>query len=394
MAPLFLLVGVLLQALITVDAFFAYCPFMLPSTETPGIILWMTSGQKKENHQKRSKSKSATNANDMALKIGLTVVAPTAKPTKEHISDNGRVTKAKTKKKQKTKGPKDNTTTPMTIAWGPSLENLFWPPQSDQTSNDNNSQLRRIPNRENFPLIHVPEILSGKSLALALAMTKGDSRDLEEMEQHEKLQRGMVHTLRRSLVSQLTNNDLLLEEVLGRVPMEIIDDQKNHPFEDGSVVYYRPGDFYEEHHDSCDYNTAAGKIITVAHVHQSRKRQRAFTVLLYLKTPTGDSRIGGTEFTRLTPLYNTIKETKHRDDKNQTSDHKSNTGLIIKPKAGDALIWPNFDRRGNPCIESLHRALPIGDTGAKHESASGGGSDKIEKIVVNLWFEGFAKTDQ
>jgi hypothetical protein len=64
---------------------------------------------------------------------------------------------------------------------------------------------------------------------------------------------------------------------------------------------------------------------------------------------------------------------------------KQKQGLVVKPQAGDALVWPNFDREGNPYMGSIHSALPLGETGQNIINNNDAG---IGKIVINLWFEG------
>jgi hypothetical protein len=215
--------------------------------------------------------------------------------------------------------------------------------------------------------------------------------DAEEMEQHE-LVGGKVRTLRRSLVSRLDPSGELLKELLSTFPAELVAGaqcgehgragpfRQDHPYEDGSVVYYRTteGDFYDEHHDSFSPGEAL------------RERQRAYTILLYLRTPPGPPSIGGTEFTQLTFTG---------DDEHLTcvENRKEGKGLQMKPQVGDALVWPNFDRDGKPYKDSLHRALPLAtpSIGRKKERspvvhASSVKEDGIGKVVVNLWFEGFS----
>jgi hypothetical protein len=78
---------------------------------------------------------------------------------------------------------------------------------------------------------------------------------------------------------------------------------------------------------------------------------------------------------------------------------KDGRGLLVKPSAGDALVWPNFDRDGKPYKDSLHRALPVAALPTAREEASGSAiqvgnteEDGIGKVVVNLWFEGSTKS--
>ncbi len=71
----------------------------------------------------------------------------------------------------------------------------------------------------------------------------------------------------------------------------------------------------------------------------------------------------------------------------------------MKPRAGDALIRPNFDRDGNPYEDSVHRALPVATLPTARKKSRGSTAqigktedDGIDKVVVNLWFEGFTKS--
>jgi hypothetical protein len=80
---------------------------------------------------------------------------------------------------------------------------------------------------------------------------------------------------------------------------------------------------------------------------------------------------------------------------------KDGRGLVVKPRAGDALVWPNFNRDGKPCKDSVHRAVPVTALPTSHKEASDSGSqvgnaeeDIIGKVVVNLWFEGSTLTDR
>lgn len=300
-------------------------------------------------------------ANEMALKIGLNIVPPKVKITKNRI-DGG--------VKQKKKKVKLATVAPPVISWGSEMERFFWP---NTTPGDENTKAYHIANKESFPLVLIPGALSGEYLAQALALTTNDIRELEELEQHEMISDNKrVHTLRRSLVSQLSTGDELLDGILSQLPTEIEDGL--HPYEDGSVVYYRAGDFYDEHHDSYSPRDESHRLC-----------QRAYTVLLYLRTPPGPPSIGGTEFTRITPLPASESNVK-QDSCIERKEGGSSSGLIVKPSAGDLLIWPNFDRDGYPYKESLHRALPVQVASSANGSVTQ--DSEIAKVVVNLWFEG------
>ena len=82
-----------------------------------------------------------------------------------------------------------------------------------------------------------------------------------------------------------------------------------------------------------------------------RAQQRAYTVLVYLKSPDGPSHCGGTEFTRLTGLGQPGRGGGEEEGaggaEREGRKHKeARKGLVVKPRAGDALIWPNFDIDG------------------------------------------------
>jgi hypothetical protein len=266
-------------------------------------------------------------ADAMALKIGLQLVPKKAAPAPAR-EGNMR------KPKQQLKG------LPI-ISWSPAMDHFFW----------GNPLMKQhiVPNDQSFPLIHLRDVMTttttttppGVSIRSLMHQTNSSA---EELEQHELIQ-GTVHTLRRSLVSQLQSGPLV-NAILEQLPTEL-SSCDDHVYEDGSIVSYRSGDFYDEHHDSY----TPGEPL--------RQKQRAYTILLYMVSPPGPPRVGGTEFTQLT-----------------NGGH--NQPLVVKPRAGDALVWPNFDRQGLPYMDSLHRALPV-------ESNNGG---RVEKVVINMWFQG------
>jgi hypothetical protein len=288
-------------------------------------------------------------ANQMALKIGLRVV-PNNKGLQQHTPAK------KTKQKQELRAP--------IIHWSSQLEDFFWG-QEDGPSNP--SSIRRIENDQAFPLLLVSDILSSDALDRVSSLLSETPN--EEIEQHELVHGNKVSAIRRSLVSQLDPNGELLELLTSSLPDELVCQHQHHPYEDGSVISYRSTeqDFYAEHHDSFDPDETT-----------LRTRQRAYTILVYLQTPPGPESNGGTEFTRLSsPIGG-------------DGDNSSEEGLIVKPQAGNALIWPNFDRHGKPDPNSVHRALPVipGQEGLFDKDAT---TTAIDKIVVNLWFEGHLK---
>ena len=87
---------------------------------------------------------------------------------------------------------------------------------------------------------------------------------------------------------------------------------------------------------------------------------RAFTVLVYLVSPEGDEGDAGSGGTRFLLLL----------------DGERGSPITLRPAAGDALVWPNFDRDGGYSRAPLHEALALG-VGQR-------------KVVANMWFEGRA----
>jgi hypothetical protein len=62
---------------------------------------------------------------------------------------------------------------------------------------------------------------------------------------------------------------------------------------------------------------------------------------------------------------------------------KQKRGFVVKPEAGNTLVWPNFDREGNPYMGSIHSAsLPLGKTGGNIINNNNAGIGN--KIVLNL----------
>jgi hypothetical protein len=347
--------------------------------------MWMGADTDAPNPRRRPLKQSAVT--EMALKIGLNV-APKGSTNKDDRNEG------ETKKKGRKEIVKDTDHAVPLISWGSGMERFFWGESSEaipsgELRSTKKMTMHQIYNKESFPLVLLRGALSAESIAWALSLTSdgnGVVSDVEEIEQHELLVGGGVRALRRSLVSQLDPKGELLDGILSNLPAALVgghggdsEDIHEHPYEDGSVVYYRrtKGDFYDEHHDS--YSSG----------ETPRDRQRAYTILIYLRTPPGAPSVGGTEFTRLT----LIDENENVACAARTKD---GMGLVVKPSAGDALVWPNFDRDGNPYKDSVHRALPV--TALRKESKGsvaqiGNTEDNgIDKVVVNLWFEGSTKS--
>ena len=370
----------------------AFSPGSLPSRSSR---IWMGADAPTPRRPRKQPA-----AEELALKIGLNI-APKGSTNKNDVNQA-----KKKRKEKKVKGKGTGHAVPF-ISWGCNMERFFWPsenPKAEALPSDRGSTtkmtMHHITNKESFPLVLLNGLLSAESLAWALSLTTDDISansnsvvsDAEEMEQHELIG-GRVRTLRRSLVSQLDPKGELLDGILSNLPVELVGGHEgdadglrhHHPYEDGSVVYYRKaeGDFYDEHHDSFYPGETP------------RDRQRAYTILIYLRTPPGPPSIGGTEFTRLT-LTDDIENVGCAERR------KDGRGLVVKPRAGDALVWPNFDRDGKPYKDSVHRALPVvavptARKEGRGSSAQAGSAEKdsrIGKVVVNLWFEGSAPANR
>jgi hypothetical protein len=405
--------------------------FSVSATTGFAVLTLSMSSSSAGNSSPRRSLKKKSVADNMALKIGLNVV-----PNK----------KSKTNKVRAVKVP--------TITWTQNAKNFFWrdTEQSIEKANLHNTsrsttgvparqrgerqvQVQVVANKEEFPLYLLRNVLPPKSLARALSIVMDEDTalsDAEEMEQHERISGGKVRTLRRSIVSRLKctktesskalpNHVELLDMIVSGLPVELVEgmpvsgstkDNGNtsihkssnsehvltttthnhsHQYEDGSIVYYRTtgNDFYDTHHDS------------YAPGDPPRKRQRAYTILLYLRAPPGLPLMGGTEFPRLTPLRQgkTSDSKKERTITTTSTRNQPKERLVVKPRPGDALVWPNFDEDGNPHMHSVHRALSMapstppttiskGKLQADEIARKDKDDDLMGKIVVNLWFEG------
>jgi hypothetical protein len=360
------------------------------------------------------KKKQILSVDDIAIGLGLNVV-PKPRGSKKETSkgssscDVSSQSKTKRKKKKKNAGRSSQHTVP-TIIWGESSYDFFWGASANNgidemdggvpvLSSLSTTDKQWIANHEGFPLYLLQNVLSSKALKeiQSIVMNEDKIRDANEIEQHE-LVKGEPHALRRSLVSRLVyDNDPsrrpydneILDRIFSELPNSLVSSSEqqqaqqllndDHPYEDGSIVYYRNNgqDFYNTHHDSYDPDDPP------------RKRQRAYTILLYLDAPRGNESSGGTEFPLLTPLlsHNT-NNNNNNDNKEVVATTSRETTVIVKPKNGEALVWPNFDQDGKPYMDSMHRALSI-----KNESKMnrGNGVPDIEKVVVNVWFEGMTQ---
>lgn len=210
------------------------------------------------------------------------------------------------------------------------------------------------------------------------------------LEQHSDLIRRVrvIELPKRTVESIPREQDEIRDIMLSAVPKEL--QAEAQPYSDGSIVFYRPhDDFYDVHHDSW----SPGDPIDTDH--------RAYTLLVYLRTPSyGTAANGGTEFIHI------------RDGKGLP-----NHPLTFRPTAGDALLWPNFNREGFYSNVSEHRALPVStsmplEDGRRFERGLGGDmqgrnngdtglGDKEEvtlnehdpKLVLNMWFGGVSETE-
>ena len=146
---------------------------------------------------------------------------------------------------------------------------------------------------------------------------------------------GKNESIRKSQQTWIKKNDTIAEPIY-----KFISNKYNIPIEnaeDLQIVRYLPGNYYNEHHDSCCDN------------HQNcydfikRGGQRILTVLIYLNNEFTD---GETFFPKLNKKY--------------------------KPKTGDGIVFYPVAQNTNKCHPlALHAGLPV---------TSG------EKYVCNLWF--------
>ena len=326
--------------------------------------------------KRRAKTSNKSAVDAIALKIGLNVVVP-----KLEAVDAEQDTSIHIKKMRHEEIVKRG---PPSIVWGKKARRFFWGSNSriakHLSSTGRQLNVERIYNDQEFPLYQIHKILPRQSLEQAVSSLMDDEKiySAEELEQHEWV-RGKPRALRRSLVSQLNyssndnNSREIMDLILAGLPADLVEgtnapfNEHPHPYEDGSIVYYRANgnDFYHAHHDSYDPD----------YPQDVRKHQRAYTILLYLRVPHGSERVGGTEFPKL-------------------SNGSISDVLVVKPKAGDAIVWPNFNQDGKPYLDSIHGALPIVAEKNRSISRSDGcnkNEDEVGKIVINLWFEGYTK---
>lgn len=370
------------------------------------------------------------------------------------VSINTITDQQKKKKRKRAKKKSQSQQLPPTISWGMNARIFFWGESESGKSSDANNinheqhhhlenaqnlqyassegrqlKVELISNEQGFPLYQIHNVLPRQSLNRAISLLMDTSKDskesyryAEELEQHELVKgEREPRALRRSLVSQLSYScdshysRELIDLILAGLPIDLVEGMQHehtdknivsssasssnhphpHPYEDGSVVYYRAtgNDFYNTHHDSYDPEDPP------------RRHQRAYTILLYLRVPNGSLEVGGTEFPRLTKRghLNLLSHNKKNESNLGNAKSKESEVIVVKPRAGDAICWPNFDLAGKPYMDSIHGALPIPkerrrEAGSSIEGIGSGekyseGHDEkdLSKIVVNLWFEGYAK---
>lgn len=247
---------------------------------------------------------------------------------------------------------------PPSIVWGDSTRKLLWP----EAAAEKLGWAERVPNDQGFPLFLIEGLLAEEDLSdavdLADSLWRGEqaqaieqfgrgetvSFDLAAKARRQVIRRSQVARLPPTFLPTSPEQKRLQRLLFEALPEELSLGGAPHPYEDGSVVAYSAGDFYAEHHDSWNPGDAW------------RRRPRAFTALVYLApAPAGAG--GGTEFTRLT---------------------RGGKPLVMQPREGDALVWPNFSPDGKWCEDSLHRAVPVKGATAR-------------KVVANLWWEAQAK---
>jgi len=314
----------------------------------------------------------------------------------------------------------DGEATPPRIVWDPAVVDYFWSDSDPDAESEEASSKARVANMAGWPVLHLRGLLSREALAEAQANLKvlarsaltspieqfgggsegGEGGELVRTSRVANISPGgapkreygsggapgWVRQARKADPGAAAAADGLREAVLKRLPPPLRQTGEagggpghafGHPFEDGSLVLYdRPGDFYGVHHDSW----SPGARMFPA--------QRAFTVLVYLVSPAdelgtdllaGSPCGGGTEFPNLL-------------------GKEGGAPLVLRPAAGDAIVWPNFDRDGSYSELPLHRALAIeaaaeadteADTeaGAAQDPAPDREGATFRKAVLNLWFE-------
>jgi hypothetical protein len=266
-----------------------------------------------------------------------------------------------------------NNNIPPSIVWDDEVAEYLW------------SHETRVSNAENWPVLHFEKMLHGQTLQEArdcvtfLAQSSA-ALSIEQNEGSAAIRRSRVVNLSpggvpgrnyfsgasvQPFVSdhERAATEKLRELVLRSLPLPLQAalDGSAHACEDCSLVLYdQPADFFAEHHDSWWPGSPAHAV------------QRSFTILVYLFSPTHNlqegaaknkvTEGGGTEFTNL-----------------RTTD---GSPLVLRPPAGDVIMWPNFDRNGNWSSLAFHRAVAVAK---RHfDEASG----LPPKAVVNLWFKG------
>jgi prolyl 4-hydroxylase len=146
---------------------------------------------------------------------------------------------------------------------------------------------------------------------------------------------GKDTTVRNSQQTWIIKNDPLITDTINKIIQNVNKPLEN--AEDLQIVRYRPGQYYNEHHDSCcDDNDHCKEFI-------KRGGQRVLTVLIYLNDGFTD---GETFF--------------------------KNLNLKIKPQIGDAIVFYPLATNINKCHpKALHAGLPVSNG---------------EKWIANLWF--------
>lgn len=146
---------------------------------------------------------------------------------------------------------------------------------------------------------------------------------------------GKAKSVRNSQQTWISKNDELVKPIF-----DAICNMYNIPFEnaeDLQVVRYLPGQYYNEHHDSCcDDNDKCREFV-------KRGGQRKLTILIYLN-----------------------------NDFEEGSTYFRNLDLKVKPNVGDAVVFYPLAKNSNRCHpKALHQGMSV---------VSG------EKWVCNLWY--------
>ena len=289
------------------------------------------------------------------------------------------------------------------ITWAQSTADFFWK-QNDHPG--------LVANSQDWPIFHLSRFLSPADLDEVQVLCAKAEQAAEDVEQFEPdgtlIRRSQVVNLspgpgsanespavatHRARMWNDQDSTTIRHKVLAALPEELIggeDARRQHPFEDASLVFYSSGgSFYDSHHDSWFH----GDPMDIAH--------RAFTLLLYLKSPEDSA--GNTDGERLPDGRETGASGGGSDRSNGGTRFPEllvrGEPLTLRLRAGDALLWPNFQCDGSYSTAPTHCALPLVSAAPapaptskqpQVEQMPGAGSLQLqsEKVVLNMWFLG------